>query len=109
MTYAEYDSSRPACPNCGSDQLQRLISRVRVAKSEESRLESLADSSALSGLDEDDPRALGRLMRQMGSEMGEDLGDEFDEITRRLESGESPESIESSMPDLGAAGPGMDF
>jgi hypothetical protein len=29
------------------------------------------------------------------------LGDEFDEVMDRLEKGESPESIEASMPDLG--------
>ena len=33
---------------------------------------------------------------------GEDMGDEFNEVVDRLEKGESPESIEQSMPDLGA-------
>ena len=36
-----------------------------------------------------------------------DLGEEFDEVVGRLESGESPESIEESMPDLGAGEPGL--
>ena len=44
-------------------------------------------------------------MRKMGDEMGEDLGPEFDEVVGRLESGEDPEAIEKSMPDLlGGAG-----
>jgi hypothetical protein len=42
----------------------------------------------------------------MSQEMGEDLGDEFDEVISRLESGQSPEEIEESMPDLG---PSMDM
>jgi Flp pilus assembly protein TadB len=42
-------------------------------------------------------------MRHMSSEMGEDLGDEFDEVVGRLEAGESPESIEETLPDLGGA------
>jgi len=42
----------------------------------------------------------------MGSEMGEDLGPEFNEVVDRLESGEDPESIEKSMPELGAGGDG---
>jgi hypothetical protein len=63
--------------------------------------------SMLAGLDEEDPRSLGKFMRNMSSEMGEDLGDEFDEVVGRLESGESPESIEESMPDLGAGEPGL--
>jgi hypothetical protein len=39
-------------------------------------------------------------MRKMSAEMGEDLGPEFDEVVGRLESGEDPESIEQSMPEL---------
>jgi hypothetical protein len=64
-------------------------------------MERLADSSRLAGLDENDPRSMGHMMREMAAESGEDLGSEFHEVVNRLESGESPESIESSMPELG--------
>jgi hypothetical protein len=37
----------------------------------------------------------------MGSELGEDMPAEFDEVVDRLESGEDPEQIEKDMPDLG--------
>jgi hypothetical protein len=80
---------------------------VAVLKSEESRLEDLADPSNLAGLDEDDPKSMARWMRKMSHEMGEDLGPEFDEVVGRLEAGESPEDIETSMPDLGG-GEGFD-
>lgn len=50
---------------------------------------------------EDDPKAMGRMMRKMGKEMGEELPPEFDEVVDRLESGQSPEEIESSLPELG--------
>jgi hypothetical protein len=100
MSYKEYDTVVPVCTHCQSSNLKRLINRVRVVKSEDARMDALADDSALSGLDENDPRSLGRFMRKMSSEMGEDLGDEFDEVVNRLESGESPESIEESMPEL---------
>jgi hypothetical protein len=88
--------------------LSKLIGRVGYAMSEETRMARLADPSRLGALDEDDPRAMGRLMRDMASEMGEDLGPEFGEVVGRLESGESAESIESSM-DLGAAFGGDDL
>ena len=100
MTYAEYDRADPACPHCGHADLRRRVSRVAVARSEASRLDSLMDDSALGGLNEDDPRAMGRFLRQMSQEMGEDMGGEFDEVAGRLESGESPESIEASMPEM---------
>jgi hypothetical protein len=78
-----------------------LINRIRFARSEESRLDSLADPSAWGDFDENDPSSMARMMRKMGQEMGEDLPEEFDEVVDRLEAGESPESIEESMPDLG--------
>lgn len=110
-SYAEYDQATPTCPQCQSQNLSRRIGRIAVAKSEDARLDNLMDDSALANLDEDNPKAMGKFMRRMSREMGEDLGDEFDEVVDRLESGESPESIEKSMPDLGddAGGPsGLD-
>ncbi len=107
LSFAEYDTAVPSCPHCQSQNLKRRIGRVALGKSEEARMDAMMDDSALAGIDEDDPRSIGRYMRQMSSEMGEDLGDEFNEVVGRLESGESPESIESSMPDLGAGGDDM--
>ncbi|HEX9617355.1 MAG TPA: FmdB family zinc ribbon protein [Anaerolineales bacterium] len=100
LSYSEYGKQSLQCPHCGSDRVQRRIGRVRFARSEESRLESLADPANLSGL-EDDPKAMARMMRQMGSEMGEELGPEFDEVMNRLEAGQSPEEIDEALPDLG--------
>lgn len=104
LSYDEYGSRAVICPNCGSDDVKRKISRIIFARSEESRLEDLADPSALEGL-EDDPQALGKMMRKMSSEMGEDMGPEFDEVIDRLEAGQSPEEIEKAVPDLGDGSP----
>jgi len=106
LSYSEYGKKTVVCPLCGSKKVKRRVPRVRVKKSEESRLESLADPSALAGL-EDDPKSLGRMMRKMGSEMGEELPAEFDDVVDRLEAGQSPEEIESALPDLGGEGGGM--
>lgn len=104
LSYAEYDTAKPTCPHCGSSDLKRLISRVRIAKSEDARMETLADPSNFGDLDENDPKSVAKFMRRMGSEMGEDLGPEFGEVVDRLEAGESPESIEESMPTPGGGG-----
>ena len=106
-TFAEYDTAVPTCTRCQSQNLRRIIGRVALAKSEDARLDSLADDSMLAGLDEEDPRALGQFMRKMSREMGEDLGDEFGEVVDRLESGESPEEIEKALPELAADDGGM--
>jgi putative FmdB family regulatory protein len=105
LSYKEYGARPVTCPHCKSDRVQRRIGRIRVAKSEESRLENMADPSSLAGL-EDDPRSLGRMMRQMSGEMGEEMGPEFDEVVGRLEAGQSPEQIEQDLPDLGGGGVG---
>ncbi len=91
----------PTCPRCGGTQLRRIISRVAVVRSEESRLDNLADPSMLGDLDENDPKSLARWMRKMSGEVGEEMPPEFDEVIDRLESGQTPEEIEDSMPELG--------
>ena len=101
--YKDYDPSQVHCPHCQSSSVQRRIGRIRVAHSEESRMENMADPSSLAGL-EDDPRALGKMMRQMSSETGETMGPEFDEVIDRLEAGQSPEEIEKNVPDLAGGG-----
>jgi putative FmdB family regulatory protein len=108
FSYEEYGRAQPVCPHCQSTNLNRRIGRIAVAKSEDARMDTLMDDSALANLDEEDPRSLGRFMRTMSSEMGEDLGDEFNEVVERLEKGESPDEIEQSMPDLGAGMGGLD-
>jgi putative FmdB family regulatory protein len=100
-TMSAVDHSAARCPTCGGANLTRLVSRVRALRSEESRLDSLADDSALAGLDENDPKSMGRWMRKMAAEAGEEMPSEFDEVVGRLEAGESPESIEKTMPELG--------
>ncbi len=109
MSYSEYGTREVTCSNCGSKNVRRRLPRVRVAKSEESRMEDLAgdfsDPSALEGL-ENDPQAMGRMMRKMGKEMGEDLPPEFNEVAGRLEKGQSPEDIEKDIPGLGEGGMG---
>jgi putative FmdB family regulatory protein len=101
QTYEEYGTSPVECPHCASQDLQRVIGRIRIAKSEESRLEDLSDPTSWGDFDENDPKSMAKMMRKMGSELGEDMPAEFDEVVDRLEAGEDPESIEKDMPDLG--------
>ena len=67
---------QPACKFCKGTELDQLFSRFSSPKSEENRLESLADPSNLSGLDENDPGSVARWMKKMGRELGEDFGGE---------------------------------
>jgi len=110
-TYADYDNAIPICPHCQSKELTRLISRIAIAKSEGSRFESVdsMDESALDDMANADPATLGRYMRRMSDGLGEDLGDEFNEVVDRLQRGEDADSIEASMGDLDMPGVGGDM
>lgn len=95
VTLSAKSSLAPKCKKCGSRNLGKIVSRVAIFRSEESRLESLADPSKLSGLDESDPSSVARWMKKMGKEVGEDLGEDFDqaveeavEETERAKKGE---------------------
>ena len=102
----------PACPKCGHAKMSRLFSRFAAASRRRSRSgagpgaesggEAGGDSPdlpGLEGLDENDPRSLGRMMRQVAEQAGEPLEAEMDEVCRRLEAGEDPEEIEEKMGD----------
>jgi putative FmdB family regulatory protein len=107
-SFSDVDAEAIACPRCGGANLTRLVSHVRQVRSEESRLDDLADPGNLPDFDENDPKSMGRWMRKMSQEVGEDLGPEFDEVVGRLEAGEDPEAIEKSMPEfMGEGGGGL--
>ncbi|MGA3007952.1 MAG: FmdB family transcriptional regulator [Opitutaceae bacterium] len=50
-----------------------------------------------SGVDENDPRAMGRMMRRMAELTGEKMEGEMEEVVRKLEEGADPESLEEQM------------
>ncbi len=60
--------------------MSRVLSRVRVIRSEESRMESLADPSKWGGFDEKDPKRMAKWMKRMGKELGEDAGEDVDQM-----------------------------
>ena len=66
--------------------MSRLMSRFAMPRSEESRMESLADPSRMGDVDENDPKSVARMMKRMGKEMGDEFsGPEFDEAVEEIE------------------------
>jgi hypothetical protein len=53
----------------------------------------MADPSSFGDLDENDPRSVARWARKMGSQLGEDLGDDFNEVVEQMEAGEMPDDL----------------
>jgi putative FmdB family regulatory protein len=75
----------PQCKRCKSKKMSRVLSKVRVIRSEESRMESLADPSKWGDLDERDPKSKAKWMKRMGKELGEDTGDMEGSLEETLE------------------------
>jgi putative FmdB family regulatory protein len=85
------------CRHCGVGDMRRLMSRFATPKSEEARLDALADPSNFGDLDENDPKSVARVMRRMGQEMGDEFsGPEFDEAIAEIEAGEGGDDDEFS-------------
>jgi hypothetical protein len=87
------------------------MSKVAVRRGGGSADTDFADGGAMSGmldgLDESDPRALARAMRQMSDEMGEPIEPEMAEALGRLEAGEDPDTVMAGL-DEETAGEGED-
>ena len=85
---------RPKCQRCSGSKLTRIISRVARIRSEESRLESLADPSHLRDIDEKDPSSMARWMKRMGKELGGEMDEDFDaRIDEAMEEGQGKDEI----------------
>ena len=76
-------------------------------KSEDARLDALAESAEMGGVDENDPRSVARWMKRMGAEMGEDVGDEIDAAIDE-EFGGGGEAAEDGGAAAGGTDPGAE-
>jgi putative FmdB family regulatory protein len=102
---------RPDCPKCGRSELSRRPSVFALSRGQkegmdgdmpdidEAKLERAFESMAgeLGSLNEEDPRAMGRMMRRLYDAAGLGLGPGMEEALSRMEAGEDPESIEEEM------------
>lgn len=109
----------PVCPRCGSSRLTRVPSAFAVQSTRKSSAEpssapgrSEGDEGAglssmeaeamrmLEGMDEkdaEDPRVMSRMMRRLAEASGEKITPTMDEMFRRMEAGEDPESLEEQL------------
>lgn len=69
------------------------------AGAEDPRMEAALSSMEreMEGIDENDPRAMGRMMRRMSELTGERLDGEMEEMVRKLEEGQDPDKIEEQL------------
>ena len=107
---------RPACPRCGRAELERRMSVFAISRGrkddgsgaddlpdlDDERLERAMEgmASELEGVDEEDPKTMGRMMRRLFDAAGMKMGSGMEEALRRMEAGEDPEQVESALGDV---------
>lgn len=89
------ENNDPKCPRCGSLHLQKLMSRFARGRSDDDRMEAIADK--IDSRDIDDPKELRRFAREMGRELGaesgEDMSAEIEEMIEEEERGEGGSTL----------------
>lgn len=123
----------PRCPDNPRFKLKKLVSAFAVTKggksdappstmpdasdaADDARMDAAMNAmeKEFAGVDENDPRAMARMMRKMSEVTGEKIDGEMEEVVRKLEEGADPESLEDDlggeaacqMPDPYDDGPG---
>ena len=90
-----FDEPPPPCPGCGSRQVDKLVSRVHLGRSEAQRQADLKDRAR--EVDQEDPREIARFLQQAGSVADEAAPvdpEAFREILARRAEGASDEDLE---------------
>jgi hypothetical protein len=109
----------PKCPENPVFRMVKLVSPFAVVKSDkksgpadgpggeagtgnpadDARMEAAmgAVEREFAGVDENDPRAMGRMMRRMAELTGERIDPEMEEVVRKLEEGADPDSLEDQL------------
>ena len=108
----------PKCPDNPKFKLRKLVSAFAVTKggksdepaappagagagdsAEDARMEAAmgAMEKEFSGVDENDPKAMARMMRKMSEMTGEKIDGEMEEVVRKLEEGADPDSLEEQL------------
>ncbi|MCG6873304.1 MAG: zinc ribbon domain-containing protein [Gammaproteobacteria bacterium] len=103
---------QPDCPRCGRAALDRQVSLFAISRGrkdgdedlpelDDERMEQLMGSLAgeMDSVDEDDPKAVGRLMRRIYDSTGLKLSESMREAIARMESGEDMDRIEEDLGD----------
>ena len=108
----------PRCPDNPKFPLRKLVSAFAVTSggkkdevaemkpsappgdaAEDARMEAAmgAMEKEFSRVDENDPKAMARMMRRMSELTGEKIDGPMDEVVRKLEEGADPDSLEEQM------------
>jgi hypothetical protein len=118
-TFAQGEST-PKCPDNPKFRLKKVVSGFAITgrreeppqkpagagsdSPEDARLDAAMGEmeTEFASLDENDPKAMARMMRRMSELTGEKIDGQFEEVVRKLEEGADPDSLEDQLGPEGA-------
>lgn len=115
LSAAVSTNKTPPCPKCRQRNMQRQVSRFAIStgRSDSGGPDDFPDMDdaamekammsmerEMQGLNEDDPRAMAKMMRKLSDATGMKFGEGMEEAMRRMEAGEDPDKIDDEMGDL---------
>jgi putative FmdB family regulatory protein len=68
-----------SCPHCGSPHAQRIVSRIAKFRTEDDRIDELADRFETMA-EPESPAEMREMVRDMGKAMDDDMADEMEEM-----------------------------
>ncbi|MEO8268876.1 MAG: zinc ribbon domain-containing protein [Aureliella sp.] len=114
----------PACPKSKQHALRRQMSRFAISSGrqepssfgpesdvQDAQMEQamMQMASEMEHVNEDDPKAMARMMRKLMETSGMNMGEGMEEAVRRLEAGEDPDQVDEELGDaIDSAMEGMD-
>ncbi len=121
----------PRCPDNPKFRMRKLVSAFAITSAgakeeaaekppgadpgsggpaEDARMEAAlgAMEREFSSVDENDPKAMARMMRRMSELTGEKIDGEMEEVVRKLEEGADPDSLEEQFGGGDEPGAGLD-
>ena len=112
-------ASTPRCPDNPKFRLKKIVSAFAITSGgpsgepppapatsgdsddprDDPRMEAAmgAMEKEFDGMDENDPKAMARMMRQMSDLTGEKMEGQFEEVVRKLEEGADPDSLDEQL------------
>src|SRR5687768_747959 len=113
--------STPKCPDNPKFRLRKVVSAFAITgqredpaekkpgaetgTAEDARMDAAMGEmeKEFSTVDDNDPKAMARMMRRMSELTGEKIDGQFEEVVRKLEEGADPDSLEEQLgPEAGA-------
>ena len=124
-------ATTPKCPDNPKFRMKKVVSAFAITSgggkddaaeakpdaaaaggdpAEDAKMEAAmsAMESEFSNVDENDPKAMARMMRRMSDLTGEKIDGEMEEVVRKLEEGADPDSLEEQLGGDDPAGAGAD-